>query len=377
MQRGVLAKCFCAQEGSQPDPAPRLHSRLEECATAPEHVSPSAVVMLVIGGLVPALLPALVRLVNGYKALWSHDGVWLCQRAYLFMAFMTSMRLIGCCYGLVDGLGRLQLSTLGAFYLAAPRKRRAVLADTYKSQFRKLVFVKTYDGEEPEEHLPLVPDRETSTALKDREGGFARFRCVFEANARRGKSIVFHRRASLKMPKQQREASEEETAQQGTNNTVSYLAARKFACFQLLARTDCLKLEGKSEAVMLILFLVLILVSVLLVYSVGLTDGQHYIPLSFGALIVVAVLATMLSIVNNLVCLEHLLLADTLKILQSWRERLEHLRHGVTKTLSKKDNRQEITFLDNHLISNSVALHLPRATALQTRFTLSVQGRNE
>eukprot|EP00439_Symbiodinium_sp_Y106_P057256 s2111_g8.t1 len=59
----------------------------------------------------------------------------------------------------------------------------------------------------------------------------------------------------------------------------------------------------------------------------------------------------MLSIVNNLVSLERLLLADTLKILQSWRERLERLRYGVTSTLFKDDNRQAIMFLDNYLCS--------------------------
>jgi len=102
--------------------------------------------------------------------------------------------------------------------------------------------------------------------------------------------------------------------------------------------------------------MILTLVSVLLVYSVGLTDGQHYITLAFGSLILLGVLAVMLSIVNNLVSLERLLLADTLKILQSWRERLERLRYGVTSTLFKDDNRQAIMFLDNYLCSNWAAV---------------------
>ena len=107
---------------------------------------------------------------------------------------------------------------------------------------------------------------------------------------------------------------------------------------------------------MLVLMMILTLVSVLLVYSVGLTDGQHYITLAFGSLILLGVLAVMLSIVNNLVSLERLLLADTLKILQSWQERLERLRYGVTSTLFKDDNRQDITFLDNYLCSNWAAV---------------------
>ncbi|CAE7766102.1 unnamed protein product [Symbiodinium sp. CCMP2456] len=323
------------------DPSAPLRAQLEQFSASSVPIAPPAVAVLLMGSLGPALLPALVRLANGYQGLWSHDGVWTCQRAYLFMAFLTSMRLIGACYGLIDSLGRLQLATLAALYLAAPRRRRAVLAAMYRPQFDKLLFLP--------DHVPLAPARELSSDLERRYGGFARFRCVFVANKLRGKGLEFRNKESMKQEDdQQAQIPQEDDA----NASVTYLAARKFAFLQLLTRTDCLVLEGKSEAVMLVLAMILTLVSVLLVYSVGLTDGQHhYNTLAFGSLILLGVLAVMLSIVNNLVSLERLLLDDTLKILQSWRERLERLRYGVTSTLFEEDNLKDITFLDNYLCS--------------------------
>jgi len=330
------------------DPSAELRSRLEHCSASPTHIAPSALAVLLAGSLGPALLPALVRIANGYQGLWSHDGVWTCQRAYLFMAFLTSMRLIGVCYGLIDSLGRLQLATLAALYLAAPRRRRAVLVSMYKPQFDKLLFLPNGDQQaDVSADVALAPVRESSSEMELRYGGFARFRCVFVGL--RMKGLEFRNKESMKQ--EETEESQQDQILQEDVVTDTYLAARKFGCFQLLTRTDCLVLEGKSEAVMLMLMMILTLVSVLLVYSIGLTDGQHYITLAFGSLILLGVLAVMLSIVNNLVSLERLLLADTLKILQSWRERLERLRYGVTRALSKDDNLNDILFLDNYLCS--------------------------
>lgn len=232
----VILEMQDADIDDEEDPSAQLRSRLEHCSASSTHITPSALAVLLVGSLGPALLPALVRFANGYQGLWSHDGVWTCQRAYLFMAFLTSMRLIGGCYGLIDSLGRLQFATLAALYLAAPRRHRAVLASMYKPQFDKLLFLTPGDQQAP---VPLAPARESSYEMERRYPGFARFRCVFVGSKLRGKGLEFRHEESMKQEETEESQQPQIPQEDDANASVTYLAARKFAFLQLLTRTDC------------------------------------------------------------------------------------------------------------------------------------------
>ena len=139
---------------------------------------------------------------------------------------------------------------------------------------------------------------------------------------------------------------------ENVNDRVSYLATRRFSALQLLARADCLVLESKSQVVLLVLAFIMIMCAVILACSVGLLHGQHAITPLFCMVFLPIVLIVMLDIMNKLVDLENYFYEDTLKILQSWRERMERLRYAVTIDEAISEER---THVDSFFTSPSLA----------------------
>ena len=260
------------------------------------------------------------------------------------MAYITAWSLCSSCSGLIDKLNKLRLNTLATLFLAAPRKRRAVLTAKYWYEFDKLIFVQQ-DNDKPE---PLVSPAGDCGQL--REGGFLRLRSVFVGQQKKAKTLEFCHYESLRQGAS--DTSPSVSAMEENSTQVTYLATAKFTLLQLLTRSDCLVLEMTSEVVIMTLMMIVVLASVLLLCSVGLTSGVHHTSLAFGSFSTLVVISVVLLIVNKLTMLESHLKEDTLSILQSWRVRLERLRYGVMCT--QEDGEQRMR-LDSYLCSNLTA----------------------
>ncbi|CAE7613421.1 unnamed protein product [Symbiodinium sp. CCMP2456] len=366
---------------NSPEDSPQAESQelrgmLQDASVITKQFSPLRLLVLVTFSLIPALFPAICRFISGNDdfMLSDHTNVWRCRRAYLFMAFFTTMMLISTCHDLIESLDKIQLSTLATMYLAAPRKRRAVLVAIYKARFDKLIL----HAEGAKESVPLVeaeaellqredapnPDDVTAPALLSR--GFGHLRFVLSRPSwltsgsprasedpaspepRSSASLGF--RGNRPVPILQRNLAD------NVNDRVSYLATRRFAALQLLARADCLVLEAKSQVVLLVLAFIMIMCAVILACSVGLLHGQHAITPLFCMVFLPIVLIVMLDIMNKLVDLENYFYEDTLKILQSWRERMERLRYAVTIDEVISEERTHVDSFFTSLIDPVAAL---------------------
>eukprot|EP00439_Symbiodinium_sp_Y106_P054823 s82_g7.t1 len=309
-----------------------LRGMLQDASVFTKQFSPLRLLVLVTFSLIPALFPAICRFISGNDdfMLSAHTNVWRCRRAYLFMAFSTTMMLISTCHDLIESLDKIQLSTLATMYLAAPKKRRAVLVAIYKARFDKLVLHAEGAKDLVEAEAELLqredapsPDDVSAAALLSR--GFGHLRCS-------------------------------ENLVENVNDRVSYLATRRFSALQLLARADCLVLESKSQVVLLVLAFIMIMCAVILACSVGLLHGQHAITPLFCMVFLPIVLIVMLDIMNKLVDLENYFYEDTLKILQSWRERMERLRYAVTIDEAISEERTHVDSFFTSLIDPVAAL---------------------
>lgn len=352
---------------------------LQDASVITKQFSPLRLLVLVTVSLIPALFPAICRFISGHDdfMLSDHINVWRCRRAYLFMAFLTTMMLISTCHDLIQSLDKIQLSTLATMYLAAPRKRRAVLVAIYKARFDKLIL----HAEGAKESVPLVeaeaellqredapnPDDVTAPALLSRGFGHLRFVLSRPSWLTSGSPRASEDAAS---PDPRSSASLGSLGMRGyrpvpilqrnlndnVNDRVSYLATRRFAALQLLARADCLVLESKSQVVLLVLAFIMIMCAVILACSVGLLHGQHAITPLFCMVFLPIVLIVMLDIMNKLVDLENYFYEDTLKILQSWRERMERLRYAVTIDEVISEERTHVDSFFTSLIDPVAAL---------------------
>ncbi|CAE7485212.1 unnamed protein product [Symbiodinium sp. CCMP2592] len=366
---------------NSPEDSPQAESQelrgmLQDASGISKQFSPLRLLILVTFSLIPALFPAICRFISGNDAfmLSDHTNVWRCRRAYLFMAFCTTMMLISTCHDLIESLDKIQLSTLATMYLAAPRKRRAVLVAIYKARFDKLVL----HAEGAKESVPLVeaesellqredapsPDDVTAPALLSRGFGHLRFvlsrpswltsgspRASEDPGSPEPRSSAsLGLRGNRPVPILQRNLAE------NVNDRVSYLATRRFSALQLLARADCLVMESKSQVVLLVLAFIMIMCAVILACSVGLLHGQHAITPLFCMVFLPLVLIVMLDIMNKLVDLENYFYEDTLKILQSWRERMERLRYAVTIDEAISEERTHVDSFFTSLIDPVAAL---------------------
>ncbi|CAK9111103.1 Uncharacterized protein SCF082_LOCUS51593 [Durusdinium trenchii] len=362
----ILQRMFEDGYQDEKDESQELRTMLEENFITPDQaiaafrVSPLQLVWLVFCSLGPTLLPTVYRFVNGYEDFLfsSHPAVRRCQYAYLLITFSTSAHLLSSCYDLNERLENMQLATLATLYLVAPTKRRAVLAATYKRRFKKLVLMPTPQNSVTTPLAEAEVQRVTTEAGRTLSEGFGQLRYVMdqrEQNAWKLFQIEYETACGV-------EKSSPSPTLHGTTSshadsaftddddndnhdankgTFSYLATRKFALLQLLARSDCLVLEVKSQVVALVLTMIVVMCALIVGFSIGLMHGHHAITPLFCVIFLPLIVIGMLLILNKLVMLEVYLYEDTLKILQSWRERMERLRYAVTLHKASTANRAE------------------------------------
>jgi len=317
-----------------------LQQRLREAA--PERIPPQWLAVFMICALVPAMLPTLQRWLNGNNDIFSskHDGVWHCQRAYMFMMFFASWHLIISCANLIDSLSNLQLATLAKLYMSAPRKRRAVLAATYKYNFGRLVLIPSEGPSDLTDQVVEDEARRDPVLLKDVEDheekmlsrtisqGYGHLRYVVSKWRVMQLEYVTHLASDLA---DRMSAPDMESAEGPDDelHSFSFLAARKFSLLQLLMRADCVVLEMKSQIILMLLSVILVCCGLILVFSVFF-HSQRGVMLFFCCVTFPVILVVMVTIMNQLVVLDNHLFEDTVKILQCWRMRLERLRFSAT-----------------------------------------------
>ncbi|CAE7253051.1 unnamed protein product [Symbiodinium sp. CCMP2592] len=334
-----------------------LQQRLREAA--PERIPPQWLAVFMICALVPAMLPTLHRWLNGNHDIFSskHDGVWRCQRAYMFMMFFASWHLIISCANLIDSLSKLQLATLAKLYMSAPRKRRAVLADTYKHNFDHLVLIPSespgdlsLEDEARSDPVPLkdVEDHEEKMLSRTISQGYGHLRYVVSGSSWRVMQLEYvSHLASDRADRISAPDMESAEAPDDELNSFSFLAARKFSLLQLLMRADCVVLEMKSQIILMLLSLILVSCGLILVFSVFF-HSQRGVMLFFCCVMFPVILIVIVTIMNQLVVLDNHLFEDTVKILQCWRMRLERLRFSATLHIHTSAER---TALDGFLSS--------------------------
>ncbi|CAE7264552.1 unnamed protein product [Symbiodinium sp. CCMP2456] len=333
-----------------------LQQRLQEAA--PARVPPQWRAVFMICALVPALLPTLHRWLKGSDDIFSskHDGVWRCQRTYMFMMFFTSWHLIISCARLIDGLSNLQLATLAKLYMSAPRKRRAVLAATYRYDFGRLVLVANESRNDLSDQVRRDPvplkdaeDHEENLLSRTISQGYGHLRYVVSSSSWRVMQLeyVTHMPSDRTDPMSAPDVRSAEAPDQELKS-LPFLAARKFSLLQLLTRADCLVLEMKSQIILMLLSLILVSCGLILVLSVFFHIHQRGIMLFFCCVMFPVILIVILTITNQLVMLDNHLFEDTVKILQGWRMRLERLRFSATLHIHTSTER---TALDGFLSS--------------------------
>ena len=349
-----------------------LHELLEWLVNSstgpPVQASPLQLLVLMVCSLGPAFFPTIWRFLTDCEDVFfsMNDGVKHCQRAYLLMAFVSSAHLISSCCDLNENLDRMELSQLATLFLAAPFKRRQLLTTTYQSCFKRLILrpfqmeeanlVETVDLIEAEKFDDDNLLRETLTEgfchLRYDLSTLQSFLQVLQIDNKSNPAETTPKGEAIKS--KQPDFGEDDPCVSwvtGDGNDhvegfnclqTTFLDTRKFALLQLFARADCLVLEVKSQVVLFALTIIMVMCAVILAFSVGLIHGQHAITPWFCVLFLPCILIAMLMIMNKLVKLDVHLYEDTLKILQSWRERMERWRYAITIEEAIGDKRMQL-----------------------------------
>lgn len=328
-----------------------LHELLEWLVNSstcpPVQASPLQLLLLMVCSLGPAFFPTIWRFLTHCEDVFfsMNDGVKHCQRAYLLMAIVSSAHLISSCCDLNENLDRMELSQLATLFLAAPYKRRQLLTATYQSRFKRLIlrpFQMEVDLAEAEyldedDNLPREILETLAEGIHHLRYELSTLQSFLEVLQIDKKSI-----RGEATPKREEITSKPDFGEDDPCFQVNFLETRKFALLQLFARADCLVLEVKSQVVLFALTIIMVMCAVILAFSVGLIHGQHAITPWFCVLFLPCILVAMLKIMNKLVKLDVLLYEDTLKILQSWRERMERLRYAITIDKAIGDKRMQL-----------------------------------
>ena len=344
-----------------------LHELLEWLVNSstgpPVQASPLQLLGLMVCSLIPAFFPTIWRFLTDCENVFfsMNDGVKHCQRAYLLMAIVSSAHLISSCCDLNESLDRMELSQLATLFLAAPYKRRQLLTTTYQSCFKRLIlspFQMEVDLTEAKKPKELDDDdlpRETlETGIHHLRYELSTLQSFLEVLQIDKKSIRGEATPKGEEITSKPDFGEDDSCVSGVTGDgndhvegfnclqITFLETRKFALLQLFARADCLVLEVKSQVVLFALMIIMVMCAVILAFSVGLIHGHHAITPWFCVLFLPCILAAMLQIMNKLVKLDVHLYEDTLKILQSWRERMERLRYAITIDKAIGDKRMQL-----------------------------------
>lgn len=353
-----------------------LDKILKQESMSPQQASPLQLLVLMVCSLGPAFFPTIWRFLTDCEDVFfsMNDGVKHCQRAYLLMAFVSSAHLISSCCDLNENLDRMELSQLATLFLAAPFKRRQLLTTTYQSCFKRLILrpfqmeeanlVETVDLIEAEKFDDDNLLRETLTEgfchLRYDLSTLQSFLQVLQIDNKSNPAETTPKGEAIKS--KQPDFGEDDPCVSwvtGDGNDhvegfnclqTTFLDTRKFALLQLFARADCLVLEVKSQVVLFALTIIMVMCAVILAFSVGLIHGQHAITPWFCVLFLPCILIAMLMIMNKLVKLDVHLYEDTLKILQSWRERMKRWRYAITIEEAIGDKRMQLDSFFTSLI---------------------------
>ena len=289
------------------------------------------------------------------------------------MAFVSSAHLISSCCDLNENLDRMELSQLATLFLAAPFKRRQLLTTTYQSCFKRLILKPFHMDEsnrvEPVDLIEAEKLDDDNLLRETLAEGFRHMRYELSTLQSFLQVLQIDKKSipAETTPKGEETSKEpdfgDDPCAYGVDGNdhvegfncwqITYLETRKFALLQLFARADCLVLEVKSQVVLFALTIIMVMCAVILAFSVGLIHGQHAITPWFCVLFLPCILVAMLMIMNKLVKLDVHLYEDTLKILQSWRERMERLRYAITIDKAIGDKRMQ---LDSFFTSLSALL---------------------
>lgn len=371
----VMQQILAAVNNNQETMELELGQMLKQESMSPQQASPLQLLVLMVCSLGPAFFPTIWRFLTDCEDVFfsTNDGVKHCQHAYLLMAFVSSVHLISSCCDLNESLDRMELSQLATLFLAAPFKRRQLLTTTYQSCFKRLIL-KPFQMEEADlvETVDLIEAEKLDDENHLRETlaeGFRHLRHDFSTlqsflellqidkksipadDTPKGEGITSKQPDFGDDPCAYGVTGDGNDHVQGFNCLqTTYLETRKFALLQLFARADCLVLEVKSQVVLFALTIIMVMCAVILAFSVGLIHGQHAITPWFCVLFLPCILVAMLMIMNKLVKLDVHLYEDTLKILQSWRERMERLRYAITIDEAIGDKRMQLDSFFTSLI---------------------------
>ncbi|CAE7348716.1 unnamed protein product [Symbiodinium natans] len=337
-----------------------------------------------LAGLVQATLPSISRVCLGVEEpLFCDSGILMFIRiTYCLTAFATAAYVARHCIGTLMRLHTFQLRCLAILYLVAPDKRRKALGWQYWSLMEGLRLTL------PEDH-PEADGQETPTSqhsqrklwlvderrhTKNEQDAFTKllFACtdsmrytLFFDDVREGRpqGEEVQRTGSLEkfqnvnselteislrknesgghdkpLRKQTRrratvvgddEQLQEEQPCPAHNKEVKILAARRFSLLRIVTRANALVLQVHVEKLLIGMVVVTVLYvtsEMLLVASEDSLTSASIVCLSN----LLAIFVLVLSILNKLVALNQMFREDTLKVLQSWKEKLDRLRFEVT-----------------------------------------------
>lgn len=338
----------------------------------------------IFAGLVQALLPSLSRLCLGVEEpLLCDSGILMFIRiTYCVTAFATAAFVARHCIGTLMRLHTFQLRCLAVLYLVAPDKRRKALGWQYWSLMENLrLTLPTEESDTGHEDTPLTShqsqrklwlvDERRHTKMAEQDS-FTQllFACtdsmrytlffddvrgqvdeemekvnslerVHEVNTNISE-ISLRKNESVRATKPRRKSRRrratvvgddeqllEEQPCPAHNKEVKILAARRFALLRIVTRANALVLQVHVEKLLSGILGVTVLYvtsEMLLVASEDSLTSASIVCLSN----LLAIVALVFSILNKLVALNQMFREDTLKVLQSWKEKLDRLRFEVT-----------------------------------------------